>query len=42
MRRLLINAIYWGLGREVPTGGANATVIGTYDPPATFDLSKVQ
>ena len=42
MRRLVINSIYWALGREVPAGGANATVVGTYEPPPTFDLSKVQ
>jgi uncharacterized protein len=41
MRRLLINAIYWGLAREVPAGGADATVQGTYVAPETFDLSKV-
>lgn len=41
MRRLLINAIYWALGRSVPAGGASADVVGTYDPPPTFDLSKV-
>ena len=42
MRRLVINGIYWALGRDVPAGGANASVVGTYDPPETFDLSKVQ
>lgn len=41
MRRLLINAILWGLGREIPAGGADATVQGTYVAPETFDLSKV-
>ena len=41
MRRLVINGIYWALGRDVPAGGADATVVGTYDPPPTFDLSKV-
>jgi type 1 glutamine amidotransferase len=41
MRRLLVNAIYWGLGREVPAGGADARVQGTYVAPETFDLSKV-
>ncbi len=40
MRRLLINGIYWALGRDVPEGGANASVQGTYEPPETFDLSK--
>ena len=42
MRRLVINGIYWALGREVPARGADATVVGTYEPPPTFDLSKVQ
>ena len=41
MRRLLVNAILWGLGREIPAGGADATVQGTYVAPETFDLSKV-
>jgi uncharacterized protein len=41
MRRLLINAIYWALGREIPARGADATVQGTYVAPETFDLSKV-
>ncbi len=42
MRRLLVNGIYWALGRDVPAGGANASVVGAYEPPPTFDLSKVQ
>ena len=42
MRRLVINGIYWALGRDVPAGGANAAVVGNYVPPETFDLSKVQ
>jgi type 1 glutamine amidotransferase len=42
MRRLVVNGIYWALGRDVPKGGAEATVVGTYDPPPTFDLSKFQ
>ena len=41
MRRLIINAVLWGLGRDVPVGGADATVQGTYVAPETFDLSKV-
>jgi type 1 glutamine amidotransferase len=41
MRRLVINGIYWALGRDVPTGGANVDTIGPYEPPPTFDLSKV-
>lgn len=42
MRRLVINGIYWALGREVPAGGAKAETISPYEPPPTFDLSKVQ
>ena len=41
MRRLVVNAIYWALGRDVPAGGTNAALVGTYDPPETFDLSKL-
>jgi uncharacterized protein len=41
MRRLVLNGILWALGRDVPAGGVNADVVGTYDPPETFDLSKV-
>ena len=33
VRRLLINGIYWALGREVPAGGADAAIVGEYDPP---------
>ena len=32
-RRLLINGIYWALGREVPEGGASAEVQGEYIAP---------
>jgi type 1 glutamine amidotransferase len=32
-RRLLINGIYWALGREVPEGGAIAEVQGEYIAP---------
>jgi uncharacterized protein len=42
MRRLTINAVLWALGRDVPPGGADEAVVGTYDPPETFDLSKPQ
>jgi uncharacterized protein len=42
MRRLSTNAVLWALGREVPAGGADAAVVGTYTAPETFDLSKVQ
>jgi len=42
MRRLVINAVLWALGRDVPPGGADVTVVGTYTAPETFDLSKVQ
>jgi type 1 glutamine amidotransferase len=41
MRRLLINAVYWGLERDIPRGGTDARVQGTYVAPETFDLSKV-
>jgi type 1 glutamine amidotransferase len=42
MRRLVINGILWALGRDVPEGGADATVQGTYTAPETFDLSQVK
>lgn len=34
-RRLLVNAIYWALGREqdIPDGGAKVDIIGEYEPP---------
>lgn len=34
-RRLLVNAMYWALGREkdIPEGGSKVDVIGEYDPP---------
>jgi hypothetical protein len=34
-RRLLINAVYWALGREadIPSAGADVTLVGDYDPP---------
>jgi hypothetical protein len=34
-RRLLVNAIYWTLGREgdIPAGGANVEIVGEYNPP---------
>jgi uncharacterized protein len=34
-RRLLVNAIYWALGREddIPAGGAKVDIIGEYNPP---------
>jgi type 1 glutamine amidotransferase len=34
-RRLLVNSIYWALGREkdIPEGGAKVDVIGEYVPP---------
>jgi uncharacterized protein len=34
-RRLLVNAIYWALGREkeIPADGAKVDIIGEYDPP---------
>lgn len=42
MRRLVVNGIYWTLGREVPAGGAKADPVAPYVAPETFDLSKVQ
>jgi type 1 glutamine amidotransferase len=42
MRRLLVNGILWALGRDIPPGGANAAVQGTYVAPESFDLSKVK
>jgi len=41
MRRLLVNGILWALGRDVPTGGADAAPIEPYTAPDSFDLSKV-
>jgi type 1 glutamine amidotransferase len=38
MRRLVVNGILWALGREVPSGGADATPVGAYSPPPTFEL----
>ena len=34
MRKLALNGIYWALGREddIPEDGADATIIGEYDP----------
>lgn len=34
-RRLLVNAILWGLGREdsIPAAGANVEIVGAYAPP---------
>ena len=43
MRRLVINGIYWALGRDVPTGARRRTRLGLdTEPPPTFDLSKVR
>jgi type 1 glutamine amidotransferase len=41
MRRLVLNGILWALGRDVPTGGANAAPVAPYTPPETYDLSKL-
>ena len=35
VRKLLVNAIYWALEKEVPKEGANAEVQGTYEAPPT-------
>lgn len=34
-RRLMVNAIYWAIGREaeIPEGGTNVDIVGEYDPP---------
>jgi type 1 glutamine amidotransferase len=34
VRRLLINAVYWGLGMEdkIPEKGANVAIVGNYEP----------
>ena len=34
-RRLMVNAIFWGLGREkeIPAGGTDVTIVGEYNPP---------
>jgi type 1 glutamine amidotransferase len=41
MRRLLINGIYWALGRDVPANGADERPVRPYSPPEIFDLSKL-
>ncbi len=41
MRRLVVNAVLWALGRPVPAAGAAVDVPGGYEAPETFDLSKV-
>ena len=35
VRRLLVNGIYWALGRDVPREGADVEIVGEYDPPAS-------
>jgi len=37
LRRLVVNGIYWALGREgaIPEGGADVPLSAPYDPPAT-------
>ncbi len=37
LRRLLVNSVYWALGREadIPQDGAQADLVGDYDPPRT-------
>ena len=35
MRRLLVNGILWALGKEVPPSGAEVTIVGGYEPPAS-------
>jgi type 1 glutamine amidotransferase len=33
MRRLVVNGIYWSLGKEVPRSGADVRFAGEYNPP---------
>ncbi|MGH9674349.1 MAG: ThuA domain-containing protein, partial [Bryobacteraceae bacterium] len=33
VRQLSVNGLLWALGREIPAGGADARVSGSYDPP---------
>lgn len=40
MRRLVVNGILWALGRDIPSGGAEATPVTPYVAPESFDLSK--
>jgi len=35
MRRLVVNGIYWALGKDVPRGGSDVVIVGGYDPPAS-------
>lgn len=37
-RRLLINGIYWALGKEVPQGGGYEEPLSKYDPPPNSPL----
>ena len=34
VRRLVVNGIYWALGKEVPEAGAVVPIEGSYNPPA--------
>ena len=34
VRKLVINGMLWALGRDVPPGGAEAGIVGGYEPPA--------
>jgi type 1 glutamine amidotransferase len=33
VRKLLVNGIFWALGRDVPKDGANVEIAGVYEPP---------
>lgn len=35
MRRLLVNGIYWALGRDIPKEGTNVQTVGKYEAPNT-------
>ncbi len=41
MRRLVVQGILWALGRDIPSGGVDATPVTPYVAPESFDLSKV-
>ena len=40
MRRLVVQGILWALGRDIPSGGVDATPVTPYVAPESFDLSK--
>lgn len=42
MRRLLVNAIFWTLSRDIPAAGSDVSIPGGFVAPESFDLSKVK